>query len=138
MSMKIRSHHVVASLCVALLIGACATKPVARPEVEGTYLARYDLEVRDGSRKSHFKSQAFLDEDESTIFGANPSYVKLQVQPVSDSEYDVRISIAPTMDVSQQVQLTRSFRGRFGAPLELLADNRQLALKGTLAILRSK
>lgn len=136
--MKMRSHNAIASLCLVLLVSACTSKPVARPVVEGTYLARYDLEVRDGSRKSHFKSQAFLDEDESTVFGANPSYVKLHVEPVSDSEYDVRISISPTMDVSRQVQLTRSFRGRFGAPLELVADNRQLALKGTLAILRSK
>ena len=133
--MKTSTSKSILLMCCAIVTSAMS---FGAGSPESNFLARYDIELRDGDLKSTFKSQAFLDESEKTAFGYTPHFVEIRLRPVSDSEYDVQLTVAPTKEASARVRLDKTFRGRYGIPLELAADADRLRIKGTLAIVRSK
>lgn len=133
--MKTNALNSILLMCCVLF---ASTGSFGAGSQEPDFLARYDIELRDGNLKSTFKSQAFLDENGKTAFGNTPHFVELRLQPVSDVEYDVRLAVSPSRSPSKKVRLDKTFRGRYGVPLDLTAAEEKLQVKGTLAIVRSR
>jgi hypothetical protein len=133
--MKTRALKALLLLCCAIVSG-CQSHRADSPETN--FQARYDLVLRDGDLKSTFKSVAFLDANAKTAFGITPHFLELRLQPISDSEYEIRVTVAPTKEAPRQVRLNKTFRGQYGVPLEMVSNAEQLRLDGTLAILRSR
>lgn len=133
--MKIRNLE----LLMGLLAGILGAGPAHAGEgTERNFLARYDFQLREGTVTSTFKSQAFLTEAEKITFEYPPHFVELSLQPVSDSEYSLKMTVAPTGDDPRRVRLDRTFRGRYGFPVALKVEDGPIQVLGTLAVLRSK
>jgi hypothetical protein len=122
-------------LCCALVVSTCC---YAAAESETLFNGSYQIELREGGHVSTTKSQFLLREGEKARARMEPTGIEMWVSPVSDVEFDFHlvVTIDPSATSLKPARLDKVYRGRFGVPLELGASDRELTMKGSVAVLR--
>jgi len=96
--------------------------------------AHYQIETKDNGAIGTIKSQFRLKAEESTTFELHPNNIELSVRPVSDTEYDLHMTITAKKNPDGKPRLHHVFRGRYGVPLELNAVAENLRVGGAISI----
>jgi hypothetical protein len=133
--MKANRRTSLKLLCGALFISAVC---YGAADPETLFNGNYQIELREGGHVSTAKSQFLLKAGEKAKARMEPNDIEMWVQPVSDVEYDFHIvvSVAPNKTPLNPARIDRVYRGRFGLPLELVTSERDLKVKGSVAVIR--
>jgi hypothetical protein len=133
--MKVSQRTSLKLLCGALFISAVC---YGAADPETLFNGNYQIELREGGHVSTAKSQFLLKAGEKAKARMEPTDVEMWIQPVSDVEYDFHIVVlvAPNKTPPNQARIDKVYRGRFGLPLELVMSERDLKVKGSVAVIR--
>lgn len=111
-----------------------ATLAVGADKVEHLLSAHYQIDVTDQNQVGTIKSLFRIKPDDTVKLEVLPNYIQLTVHPVSEREYDLRMVITPKNGPAKPPRLDKTYRGQFGAPLELDATGPALQVSGAISI----